>query len=137
MTEQAHANAALALLDADNVPPALVVLDGFVPAATVPPYVLVYTHVEYLPEGAGNAIDGTSKTAVARFYCHCVGGNAIAARAVAQRVRAALLDIRPTIAGRVCGLIREEQALPPDRDESTGDLVMDAVRVYRLRTDPA
>jgi hypothetical protein len=137
VTEQAHAAAVLALLDADNVPPALVVYDGAVPANTVPPYVIVYTHVEQLPDGAGNAIDGTSKTAVARYYCHCVGGNAAGARAVAQRVRAALLDVRPTIAGRVCGLIREEQSIPPARDESTLALVMDAVHIYRLRTDPA
>lgn len=137
ITEQVHADAILALLDADNALPPLVVYDGRVPDGAVPPYVLVQTHVEYPKSGAGNSLDGQSKTVVARFYCYCVGGNAIAARAVAQRTRAALLNVRPVIAGRECGLIDEEQSIPPDRDEQTGTLVMTAIRVYRLRTDPA
>jgi hypothetical protein len=53
---------------------------------------------------------------------------------VAQRVRTALLDVRPTIAGLSCGLIRlEGDPLPPQRDETTGVLVMDAIETYRLR----
>lgn len=136
MSEQLHVATILALLRTSGSP-ALTVHDGAVPDGGTPPYVLVYVHMEH-PEGAaGNAVDGISRSAVARFYCHCVGGNAEAARALATRARAALLDVRPVIAGRVCGLIREEQALPPDKDETTGALVMDAIRVYRLRTDPA
>jgi hypothetical protein len=38
------------------------------------------------------------------------------------------------VAGLSCGLIRMEgDSLPPQRDESTGDLVMDAVATYRLK----
>jgi hypothetical protein len=144
MSEQAVAAAVLTLLRTSGSPP-LTVHDGEVPTDPVtgrsdpPPYVLVYTTYEH-PEGtggAGNTVDGQSKTAHARFYCHCVGDNGQAARAVAGRVRTALLDVRPVVAGRTCGLIKEEQALPPERAERTGRLVMDAVRVYRVRTDPA
>jgi hypothetical protein len=138
VTEQVHADAGLNLLRAVVSPtPALVVYDGKVPDGATAPYVVVYTHVEQPRDAEGNALDGTSKTVTARWICHCVGGDGIAARAVAQRVRGALLDVRPVIAGRECGLISEEQSLPPTRDETTGALVMDAVRIYRLRTEPA
>ena len=70
-------------------------------------------------------------------YCHCAGGNQIAARAVAQRVRAALLDVTPTVTGRKCWPIRREAGQLVDRDESTGLLVMDGVSVYRLESVPA
>jgi hypothetical protein len=131
--DQALANVGLALLRADLGPPALIVFDGKVPDPTpAPPYVLVYTTVEW-PDGApGDSLDGLSGSPVARWTCHCVGGNEIAARAVAQRVRTQLLNQRPTIAGLNLGLIKQEQAAPPTRDETTGSLVMDAVCVYRL-----
>jgi hypothetical protein len=127
--DQALANAGLSLLRADAN---LTVFDGSVPSGTVPPYVLVYTTVEW-PDGApGDALDGLSGSPVVRWYCHCVGGNEIAARAVAQRARTQLLNQRPTIAGLNLGLIKQEQAAPPTRDATTGSLVMDAVCVYRL-----
>lgn len=134
---QAHANAVLALLDADDAPPALVVLDGAVPDNVSPPYVLVYFG-DSSPEGAdGHSLTGTSDRFVMRIVAHCVGGNQIAARAVAQRVRAALLDVTPTVAGRQCFPIRHEDGQPTQRDESTGVLVMDKVDVYRLESLPA
>jgi hypothetical protein len=57
----------------------------------------------------------------------------MAARAVAQRARTALLDVQPTVAGLTCGRIRLEDTQPPQRDETTGALVMDAICTYRLR----
>jgi hypothetical protein len=63
-----------------------------------------------------------------------VGANEYAAAAVAMRVRAQLLDFRPTIAGRNCGLIRQDSSTPAQRDESTGVLVMDRLDTYRLLT---
>jgi hypothetical protein len=134
--DQALANAGLALLRADVGPPALVVFDGKVPGGSTPPYVLVYTSVERPAEDEDNAADGRSRVWVVRWICHCVGSgeDAAAARGVAQRVRAALLDARPSIANLSCGPIRQEPGSPPpQRDESTGVLVMDAIVTYRLK----
>ena len=133
--DQAHAAAGLNLLRADT---ALTVHDGRVPDGAVPPYVVVYTTVEWPTDDPDNGIDHLSTTCVTRWFCHCVGSNAAAARAVAGRVRVALLDVRPPIPGRVCERIKSEAAsAPPRRDESTGRLVMDAVQVYRMRSRPA
>lgn len=133
--DQAVANAGLALLAADIGPPALRVYDGAVPAGTsaAAGYVLVYTYIERPSEDPDNGLGGRSRVWVARWVCHCVGATAVAARGVAQRVRTALIDVQPTIAGLTTGLIRLEQAIPPERDETTGVLVMDAVETYRLR----
>ena len=133
--DELHAQAGLALLVAD---PGLVVFDGKVPDGALPPYVLVYTTVERPAGemGVANALDGLSATVTATWYCHCVGESAAAARAVAMRVSRALLDRRPTIAGRACGLIRQGEMTPPNRDETTGRLVMDLVAVYHLTTTP-
>lgn len=131
--DEDHAQAALALLDAD---PALTVFDGKVPDGTIPPYVLVYTEVSR-PSGDGgvaNTLTGTSATFLVRWTCHCVGETAAAARAVAMRVRVALLDQRPVINGRNCGPIRQDEVLAPNRDETTGRLVMDAISIYSLIT---
>ena len=58
----------------------------------------------------------------------------MAARGVAERVRTALLDVRPVVSGLSCGLIRMDgDPQPPRRDETTGALVMDAIETYRLR----
>lgn len=122
---------ALALLRAD---PGLTVYpspDGVVPATPATPYVRIYGSVERLP-GAHNALDGVSRWATVRWWCHCVGATQSAALAVAVRVRAALLDQRPTVVGRSCGLIRQEAQPPPTRDESTGVSVYDVVAVYRM-----
>jgi len=135
--DQALQHVALDLLNADTE---LTVYDGFVPpgaiSAGVPlaPFVVVYTDITRPSESASGAqyLDGRSSHWTAAWYCHCVGGNAEAARAVAQRVRTALLDVAPTVAGVACGLIREVNSTPPTRDETTGVLVMDALRVYEL-----
>lgn len=134
-------NAILALLAA--APPAsppLVVYDGVVPVVPPalppsPPYVVVYFSTT-TPEGT--SLTSTSDRAVTRAFCHCVGADAIAARAVAGRVHAALLDVVPAIAGRVCWPLRDDNSgSPPDRDETLGPLVMDQVVVYRLESLPA
>lgn len=128
--DQALANAGLGLLVADT---SLVVFDGAVPPNTTPPYVVVYTTVDRPSGDPDNPGNGQTRVWLGRWICHCVGGNAIAARAVAQRVRTQLLDVRPVIAGLACGLIRWEQTTPPTRDETTGVVVMDAVEIYRLK----
>ena len=112
--DQAIASSCLSLLHAALDPVPIPVFDGKVPDGTQPPYVLVYTTVDRPDADPGNAADGRSRVLVA------------------QQVRTALLDVRPTITGLAPGLIRLEQSQPPHRDEQTGDLVLDAVEVYRL-----
>lgn len=134
--DQTMANVGLALLAADVGPPPLVVCDGVVPSGTsvLAGYVVVYTTISRPSDDPDNSLTGRTGVWVARWICHCVGGTASGARAVQQRVRTALLDVRPSVAGLTCGLIRMEgDEQPPQRDESTGQLVMDAVSTYRLR----
>jgi hypothetical protein len=131
-----HADAGLTLLRGNN---ALRVYDGALPgsvATVVRPYVLVYTTVEWPAGEETNSLDGLSGTCITSWICHCVGDNATAARAVANQVRAALLDVVPVIAGRECGPIRQGSVLPPQRDETLGTPVMDAIVVYELLTRP-
>jgi hypothetical protein len=136
--EQLHADAVLGLLaQAPPATPALVVYDGETPAnpdQLATEYVLVYL---YTTRPDGTALTGDSDRALTRAICHCVGGNAIAARAIAGRVAAALLDVVPTITGRTCWPIRDDgSAQPPRRDQSTGPTVMDQVVVYKLESVP-
>ena len=131
---QAHADAILALLRAD---PDLTVHDGHVPDGSEPPYVLVYVADADPEQSNSHSLTAESTRHVTWAYCHCVGANQIAARAVAQRVRAALLDVTPTIPGRACWPIRREDGQPAQRDESTGVVVVDLVDVYRLESVPA
>lgn len=135
MTVRGHADAVLALLAGASGTP-LKVYDGAVPTGGVPPYVLLY-FADADPEAADNRpLEGGSQRFVLRVYAHCVGGNAAAARALGDRVRSALLDAVPVVAGRECFPIRREDGSPPQRDESTGTLVMDRVDVYRLESVP-
>jgi len=145
VTIEAHARAVLDLLDADVEDPPLVVHDGKVPTdpatgkSKPPPYVLVYFMVQ-TPSGDmpadSTSLDMDSDRVVLRAYLHSVGANAQAARMVADRCRTQLLRVTPTIAGRECWPIRQDEGLPADRDESTGKLVMDQVDVYRLESIP-
>lgn len=140
---QAHAKAVLDLLDADNDPPALVVLSGVVPKttpATTPPYVLVYFRLwtpagREVPEAV--SLELTSDVLDTWAYCHNVGGNPNTAMAVAGRTRAALLGVTPAIAGRLCYPITHDDSQPVNRDESAGTAVFDLVDVYAFRSIPA
>jgi hypothetical protein len=133
--DQALADVALNYLDADNGPPPLVWFDGRVPPGTSVDqgYVNVYTVVEWPPGAAGDALDGVAGSPTVRWYCHCVGATAKASRGIAERVRTALLNKRPVIPGLDPGIIRMDVGgSPPQRNETTGSLVMDTVVVYRL-----
>jgi hypothetical protein len=129
--DQALAQVALDLLAADAN---LTVYDGAVPNLAPRPYVLVYTSISRPSDDPDNALDGPTRVWQVRWICHCVADNGKAARGIAQRVRTQLLDVQPAVVGLSCGLIRmESDSLPPQRDETTGVLVMDAVETYRLR----
>lgn len=128
--DEDHARVALALLDAN--PNLLNVFDGSVADHPTPdpPYVVVFTRVAWPRDGIGTALSGLQVTVTTTWTCHCVGLDATAARAVGMQVRSTLLNVRPVIAGRNCGPIKQVDANDPTPDRSTGRLVMDAIAVY-------
>ncbi|MDP9145660.1 MAG: hypothetical protein M3N43_13390 [Actinomycetota bacterium] len=129
--------AGMALLRADTGLTIYPDLDGVTPDTAAPPYVRVYPYIERPPDAGGNNLNGTSGTWTVRWICHCVAANERAATAVAMRVRVALLDARPTVAGRECGLIRHDGSAPPRRDSDLGYQVFDLIEMYRLTSTPA
>lgn len=135
---QDHADAVLGLLrDAiDALPPMRVypLADGSVPSGLRPPYVRVYISVAR-PDGTD--ISGTSDRAVCTAYLHQIGGDDVAARAVADACAVALLDVTPTVTGRVCWPIRHDAGQPPQREEATGPTVIDQVDVYSFASLPS
>lgn len=133
---QAHADAFLALLRADAL---LTVYDGIVSGAS-DHYALVYCFRQLPGADAApdkTALTGDSTTVDMRFYVHCVGVDAVAARAVQGRVEARLLDVTPVVAGRACFPIRWLEGQQLVRDEETLSSVFDAVDVYGFISVPA
>jgi hypothetical protein len=127
LLDEQHAQVGLLALDAN---PNLTVFDGKVPDGTDPPYVLVYAQVSWPREGVGTSLLEQQVTVTTTYICHCVGLTPSAARAVAMQVRSSLLNLRPVIEGRNCGPIKQDDVMPPSRDETTGKLVMDQVATY-------
>lgn len=138
MTAPAHANAVLGLLNA-SVPATTGVYDGEVPDAPKKQYLLVYMYL-MTPDGlaAPDAVSLNFDSDVVDLwvYCHCVGEDAVAARAISAQARTALLNVTPVVTGRTCFPIRWREGQPPRRDEETGALVMDQVDVYAFRSVP-
>lgn len=135
MTAQAHATAVLALLTGAG----LTVHDGAVPANPDYPYAVLYV-------GTGDrgpaSITMASDQQTYSMQVTTVGATAASARIYAARALAALLDITPTVTGRVCWPIRLEAAQPPreDRDitiPGTATHPVYAVDVYRVASRPA
>lgn len=125
-----HAAAVLALLDPD---PIWNPYDGALPSPTPNlPYWVVYFSSGY-PD---LTFTGVTKTFQLRITLHNVGGNGQADRIGSDRAAALLLNVRPVVAGRTCKPIRWEESQPPQRDESTGRVVMDAIDTYLLESIP-
>jgi hypothetical protein len=136
---QDHADALLDLLRADAD---LTVYDGLVPKTPASRYVLVYLLVQ-TPGGLEAPdkvrLDNNSEVIDLWAYCHCVGGGQNAAsnaRAVSGRVRAALLNVKPSLPGRVVFPIRWRESSPPQRNEDLLSPVVDLVDVYGWVTKP-
>jgi hypothetical protein len=138
LIDKAHADAVLGLLHAALDPVPISVFDGKVPDPTpdvaAHPWVLVYFDADWPIDGAGNSLDGTSRTYVLRAWCHSAAASAAGARAIAGQVRAALLNVIPTITGRTSGMICHIDGQPANPDETLGFLVVDKVDVYELMT---
>lgn len=143
---QDHCDAFLTLLTGALVAPALKVFDGVVNQEalrgsatfdTDPPYVLVYFQME-TPDGEAvpdwMSLTLASTAINARAIVHSVGGepqSSRAARAVAGRVRAAVLDQKLTVSGWSCNPVRWVEGQPPQRNEDVvGAAVFDQVDVY-------
>ena len=130
-----HAAAVLSLLTAAITTPRKVfdgkVDDGTDPRAT--PYILVYFDSAD-PEFDFRAAPWSFELSIT---VHAVGGNAQAARQMADLARGALIGVIPAVSGRTCyPITRAESGTPPQRDESTGVLVMDQIDVYSLVSVP-
>lgn len=134
---QDHCDAFLTLARAAAGSPPLLVLDGIVPDGTVAPYALVYFAIE-TPDGL-TVPDWLSLTLAstainARAIVHSIGADPQApksARAVAGRLRAAVLDQTLTVSGWSCGPVRWIEGQPPQRNEDVpGSPVFDQVDLY-------
>lgn len=139
MTRQLHAAALLGRLGAAPGSPALVVLDGAVPAGTVAPYALVYLLFRRLTATEAPALTALTFDSTAYqvdAYVHSVADDARASRGVANRVESQWLSWRPVIAGRSCTPLRQIESVPANPDEGTGPLVVDSVDVYRFTSVP-
>lgn len=104
-----------------------------VPVGTTPPYVVVHFTTEDID---GGRLDTKSTRTRTRAYAHCVGANDIAARAVLDKVRAAWLDVVPTISGRNCFPIRAEPTREPFSTEPVAQTTVTITAVFRLETVP-
>lgn len=127
----AHVDAVRNLVDAvANV----TVYDGTVPNSPVLPYVVMYGD-----QGAAEANAYTEVSSFRRFRVQTttVAANQPQARALAERVESALLDVRPTVAGRTCVPIRKETSQPVRRDDDVDPPVFYAVDVWVLSSVPA
>ncbi len=132
LLDEAHAAVAVDILTADALIP---VYTGSVPDGVTRPYILIYPTVAWPNGRDADALDGKTRTCETRWYIHCAGETDQSARSVAGRVRQLLLNVRPVIAGRSCGLIKQEASPPPVRDETTGVTVLDIAAVYLLVTE--
>ncbi len=121
--------------------PALSVHDGAVPngsSAPRPPYAVVYFRfVTSDGERAPDLVDieDRAQPVEMRAYVHAAGGNAKAAREVADRVYGQVFGWTPTISGLECWPVRHDDSQPPERDETDG-LVVVALDTYRLQSVP-
>lgn len=134
--EVAHADAGLDLLDATG----LTVYRGKLPpniTTLSPPWALVYTAVDFPGDDADNGLDQASLTCVTTWYVYGSGTTDSACLAVTGRVRGALVDVVPTITGRVCDRIEQTASEPARPHELTGNSVLTALSIYELRTRPA
>lgn len=134
--DRQHIDAGMSLLRADTGLTVYPDAEGFVPKLADRPdhYLMVYATISRPRTADGNALDGRSGIWTTTWYVHAVGPNANSSAAMAMRANRALLDQRPTIAGRSVNPIAQATEQPPTRDESTGSPVYDTVVTYEMVT---
>lgn len=136
LLDRQHIDAGMNLLRADAGLTVYPDAEGDVPSPADRPdhYLMVYATISRPRAADGNALDGLSKVWTTTWYVHAVGPNHNSSVAVAMRANRALLDQRPTIAGRSVNPITQATEQPPTRDESTGLPVYDTVVTYEMVT---
>lgn len=136
LLDRQHIDAGMNLLRADTELTVYPDAEGNVPAIADRPdhYLMVYATISRPRTADGNALDGRSRIWTTTWYTHAVGPNANSSAAVAMRANRALLDQRPTIAGRSVNPISQATETPPGRDKSTGRTVYDTVVTYEMVT---
>jgi hypothetical protein len=131
--DEVHARIALDILEADANQP---VYEGKAPDNVQTPYILVYSHVYWPGNGSeGQNLDMVTNQCTTEWIVHCAGETDQAARALGNRVRQLLVNVKPVIANRSCSRIQQETSLNPIRDERTGVLVMDVVATYQFSSN--
>lgn len=127
----AHVSAVRTLVDAV---PNVTVYDGTVPNNPTYPYVVLYGD-----QGAAlpNSFTEVSTFRSFRVQTTTVAINQPQARALAERVESALLDVRPTVTGRKCVPIRKETSQPVRRDDDVDPAAFYAVDIWVLSSVPA
>jgi len=132
---QDHADAVMALLYATPDLTVYPAEDGgptTVPANAPPNYLSVHMVAD---KSLGGRLAHRSTRMRMRIYCHCVGQDDLAARAVSDLASGALLDVKPVIDGRVCYPIRSEVGSDPRDNEATGATTVTITDTYRLESD--
>ncbi len=100
----------------------------------VPPYVVLYAQT---PHSTVNNLTGQSGATDASHQTTTIGLEADSVRVFQAYVKAALLDVVPTIAGRQAFPIRHDYSNPVRRDDDIQPPVMYGVDGWQLYTAPA
>jgi len=131
MSARAHTTAVLSLMRATGV----TVYDGRVPDAPSYPYAVLYPDLGMLTPPM---LTNVSCELTMTLYVHAVGTTRDQAQWVAEKIRDALIDVRPAVTGRHLWPIRQDITRPPERDDTLPAVVVfDQVATYRLRSVPA
>ncbi len=112
-----HVTAVLALISADTN---VTVYDGRVPNEPTLPYVVVRTDTGRRER---SALPASSDRLTLRIWATSVGLTRTSAQVVSERVTAALLDVRPTVASRSCFPITSVNSQPARVDDVVQSLV--------------
>lgn len=124
------------------VPP-VSVHDGRVPVDQVTgrlparPYVVVYGPSDGDGTHRVDDLAGRSGWVEGRVQTTVVADSAEACRIIAARVRGSLLDVVPTITGRVCFPIRHDDSQPVRRDDDVQPPVLYAVDRWLIQSTTA
>lgn len=119
--------------------PSMALYDGQVPGDPRFPYLVLWTAPGDRP---APTLDNSHVQFDTRLHTTYVGGNAAAVRIVLAKVETALLDVRPTVAGRSCWKLTKLFSEPIRQDEDvtipgTSLHPMYGVDVWRLASTPA
>jgi len=126
VTARAHTTAVKALIDA-----AVTCHVGESPNDAGPPYVLLYPDSGH---GMATGMDLDADHYRYEFQTTAVGTTVEQAQWAADKVRGAVEDVRPTVAGFTTGKVRHVSSQPAKRDNDVDPAVFYAVDVWEFRS---